>query len=419
MDGRGSLIENVKWHHLQNGLRVLVREDHTVPVVASMIWYGVGSRFEGPGIRGISHFLEHMLFKGTDRYEKGEIDLITTCQGGSNNAFTSNDYTAYYFSFASDRWWPALEIESNRMTNNRFDPIEFELERQVVIEELKMDLDTPWGALCREVEIQSYSTHPYKNPVIGVHEDLVAISPSHMVEYYRHFYVPNNATLVVVGDFRTDQVLERIQELFGGLPQKQIPAIPAVTEPRRAQQVRIDLQRPTRIPRLIIALPAPGVRNRQHYAVPVLDKILSEGKLSRLYKKLVEEAKVASSVTTDFSETYDPYLFFIRAELCERADPAEAETLIFEEIASLAGTPIPDGELERAKNQCLTQFAASFETALDQAMQLGLMETIHSYEYWYDYPDQIRHLTSDQVGSVAKQLWTPEQATVGVLSPNS
>ena len=396
-----------------------MREDHTVPVVTSMIWYGVGSRFEEPGIRGISHFLEHMLFKGTDRYKKGEIDLITTCQGGSNNAFTSNDYTAYYFSFASDRWWPALEIESNRMRNNHFDPREFELERQVVIEELKMDLDTPWGALHREVEMQSYSTHPYKNPVIGVYEDLVSISPSHMVEYYRHFYVPNNATLVVVGDFRTDQVLERIQKLFGGLRQQQVSATPAVTEPRRAQQVRIELQRPTRIPRLIITLPAPSVRQRQHYALPVLDNILSEGKLSRLYKKLVEEAKVASSVTTDFSETYDPYLFFIRAELCERADPAKAESLIFEEIASLAGTPIPDGELERAKNQCLTQFAASFETALDQAMQLGLMETLHSYEYWHDYPDQIRHLTSDQVGSLAKQLWTPEQATVGVLSPNS
>ena len=411
-------IEGVKQWTLPNGLRLILREDNTIPIVSSMIWYGVGSRFEESGTRGISHFLEHMMFKGTGCYEKGEIDFITTCQGGSNNAFTSYDYTAYYFSFASDRWWPALDIEAERMKNNRFDPEEFRLEKQVVIEELKMDLDRPWNALRQAVEAESYAEHPYRFPVVGVYEDLVSMRVSQMVEYYRDFYVPNNATLVVVGDVHSEEVLERVDRLFGRFPKQPIPARPEIVEPMRMNRVYVNLQKPTQIPRILISFPAPSVREQEHYVLHILEKILCEGKLSRLYRRLVEEERMVSSVTINFAETYDPSLFLVAAELCQGGDPAEVESLIFEEIDNLSRKPISDSELHRAKNQCLMQFVSSLETPLDQAEQLGLMETLDSYTYWYNFEQKIRDITAEEVVDFTGKIWTPEKSTVGVLSPN-
>ncbi|MDA2927125.1 insulinase family protein [Acidobacteria bacterium AH-259-G07] len=401
---------------MRNGLTILTREDHAVPIVCTMVWYRVGSRFERPGITGISHFLEHMMFKGTERYQKGEIDCVTARQGGSNNAFTSNDYTAYYFIFASDRWWPALEIEADRMRNNLFDPQEFELERRVILEELKMELDNPWGALRQAVEIHSFETHPYRFPVIGIYEDLLSITPEQMIEHYHRFYSPTNATLVLVGDFHTEEVLQRVEQLFGHLPQGEVPSPVTVLERRRTTQIRLELKRPTHIPRMFIAFPAPSVRQKEHYALHILDKILSEGKLSRLYRRLIEGERVASLVTTEFFETYDPYLFFIRVALHQGMDLGRVEALIFDEIARLGQTMVSERELRRAKNQCLTQLLSSFETTLDQAIQLGLMETHERYQYWSDYAQQINQLTAEEIRGVAEEYWTPEQATVGILS---
>jgi zinc protease len=410
-----AFIHGIQHHQLKNGLTLLTREDHTAPIVSTMIWYRVGSRFERPGVTGISHFLEHMMFKGTQRYEKGEIDAITASRGGSNNAFTSSDYTAYYFSFASDRWGSALEIEADRMRNNRFDPKEFELERQVIIEEIKMDRDSPWGALCEAVETHSFQKHPYRFPVIGTYEDLTSITQAQMIEHYRRFYCPNNALLVVVGDFHTEEVLERVEQLFAPLPRGKVPEAVAVSEPPRTRQIRVELKRPTEIPRMMVAFGAPSVRQEEHYAFHILENVLSQGRLSRLYGRLIERERVASALKTEFSETFDPYLFSIRVEPHPEVDLGKIEAMIFEELATLTREPLPENELERAKNQCITQFFAGFETTLDQAIQLGLLETLDRYQYWYDYVHQINRLTAEEVVRAAAQYWSPEQATVGIL----
>ena len=176
----GFPVPPVHRHRLDNGLTLLVRPDHTSPVVTSMICYRVGSRVEAPGRTGISHFLEHMMFKGTGRFGPGEIDRITALHGGSNNAFTTQDYTAYFFSFASDRWVCALEIEADRMSNNRFDPRQFELERRVILEESRMEQDHPWGALRRSVELKAFERHPYRFPVIGLSRDIQALTVEQM-----------------------------------------------------------------------------------------------------------------------------------------------------------------------------------------------------------------------------------------------
>src|SRR5918999_388358 len=199
---------------LANGLTVITKELHDKPVVASIIWYRVGSRNEELGQTGKSHFLEHMLFKGTDRYEKGEIDLITLRNGGANNAFTWLDFTAYYFTFASDRWQEALEIEANRMRHTTFAQEEFDPEKQVVEEELRIGLDGPWEALENEVWATAFRQHPYHWPTVGWLDDLESAAAADMKAYYDKWYHPRNATLVIVGDFNTAEAIEEIERLF-------------------------------------------------------------------------------------------------------------------------------------------------------------------------------------------------------------
>jgi len=408
-------LNDVTRHRLANGLTVITREDHSVPIVASMIWYRVGSRTERPGITGISHLLEHMMFKGTQRYAKGEIDYITTRHGGSNNAFTSRDYTAYYFTFASDRWHPALEIEADRMENAAFDPEEFELERQVVLEELRMDLDTPWGALRQAVELASFQTHPYRYPIIGTLEDVNEISIEELNAHYRGFYAPNNSTLVLVGDFRQDEVLKEVDTILGRIPSRETPHPEVPAELGQRRENRVEIRKTTHVPRLLWAFPAPSVHDREHYSIEMIDKLLSEGKLARLYRRLVEEERVMSGVMTEFDETQDPYLFFLRGELQPDVDPIRVEKLIDAEIALLLDGPIPESELERARNQCLSQFLADFETPLDQAVQLGLLETLIGFEYWNSYVERIQSVTSHDIRAAADKYLRADASTKGIL----
>src|SRR6185369_2057399 len=251
--------EDVRRTVLDNGLVVLTKEAHTSPIVTSMIWYRVGSRNEELGQTGKSHFIEHMLFKGTDRFKKGEIDLVTLKNGGNNNAFTSHDFTAYYFNFSSDRWEVALDIESDRMVNCVFAPEEFDAEKKVVIEELRMGLDSPWGALLQELDAAAYKVHPYRNPVIGWLQDVERATDSEQQAYYHRHYHPGNATLVLTGDFETDQALEKISQRFSSLPRSpQAPIVTAVEPPQRGEK-RLKVQWRSRVPRIAIAYHAPAI----------------------------------------------------------------------------------------------------------------------------------------------------------------
>src|SRR5688572_26114241 len=245
--------EDVRRTVLDNGLVVLTKEVHTSPIVTSMIWYRVGSRNEELGHTGKSHFLEHMLFKGTDRFKKGQIDLITLKNGSNNNAFTSHDFTAYYFNFASDRWEIALDIESDRMVNCVFAPEEFEAEKKVVIEELRMGLDSPWGLLLQELDAAAYKVHPYRNPVIGWQQDVERATSEEQQTYYRRHYHPANATLVLTGDFETDRVLEKVFQKFATIPRS--PGPPAVTalEPSQRGEKRLQVEWLSKVPRIALA----------------------------------------------------------------------------------------------------------------------------------------------------------------------
>src|SRR2546430_6606103 len=232
-------MEDVGRTVLANGLVVLTKEVHTSPIVTNMIWYRVGSRNEELGHTGKSHFLEHMLFKGTERFKKGEIDLLTLKNGGGNNAFTSHDFTAYYFNFASDRWEIALEIEADRMVNCAFEPDEFEAEKKVVIEELKTGLDSPWGLLHQEQEAAAFKVHPYRNPIVGWLQDVERATAAEQQAYYRKYYHPNNAILVLAGDFDTDRVLPKVTRAFAPIPAGPPPPPKLLQEPSQRGARRV------------------------------------------------------------------------------------------------------------------------------------------------------------------------------------
>src|SRR5579884_1852533 len=266
--------EDVRKTVLDNGLVVLTKELHTSPIVTSMIWYRVGSRNESMGQTGKSHFLEHMLFKGTERFKKGEIDLLTLKNGGGNNAFTSHDFTAYYFNFASDRWDIALEIEADRMVSCAFDPEEFEAEKKVVIEELKTGLDSPWGLLLQEEEAAAFKVHPYRNPIVGWLQDVERATVEEQQAYYHRYYHPNNATLVLAGDFDTEQVLAKVFRAFGSIPAGPPAPKMVLEEPSQRGERRLVVRWRSKVPRLAIAYHAPQIAHPDSYALQVLGVLL-------------------------------------------------------------------------------------------------------------------------------------------------
>ena len=408
-------IEEVRRTVLDNGLVVLTKESHTSPIVTSMIWYRVGSRNEELGHTGKSHFLEHMLFKGTDRFKKGEIDLITLKNGGGNNAFTSHDFTAYYFNFASDRWDIALEIESDRMANCLFDPDEFEAEKKVVIEELKTSLDSPWGLLMQELEAGAFKVHPYRNPVVGWLPDVERATAEQQQAYYRRYYHPNNAILVIAGDFETDRVLARVSKLFGSIPAGPAPAPMLLREPPQRGERRLVVRWRSKVPRLTIAYHAPEIAHPDTYALQVLAVVLSEGKASRLYQRMVEREQSVTFISAEFGEAKDPTLFHIRSEARGNHSIDGVEASIYDELKQVAANGVSVPELERAKHQIEAHFILSRERTLDQAILLGQMETIGSLDYVDSYVRNISSVTQEQVAEACDRYLNENNRTVGLL----
>jgi len=410
--------EDVRRTVLDNGLVVLTKELHTSPIVTSMIWYRVGSRNEELGQTGKSHFLEHMLFKGTNRFKKGEIDLLTLKNGGSNNAFTSQDFTAYYFNFASDRWNIALEIEADRMVNCVFDREEFEAEKKVVIEELKGGLDSPWGLLIQEVIAAAYKVHPYRNPVIGWLNDVENATAAEQQAYYQRHYRPNNAIISIAGDIDSDRVLEEIVRRFGPIPAGKPTAPVNISEPRQNGEKRILVRWRSKVPRIAIVYHAPAIAASGSYALQLLGIILSEGKSSRLYQRLVERDQSVTFVSSDYSESKDPTLFHIRAEGRGLHSAEEIEASIHDELTRIIADGISETELERAKHQIQAHFVLSRERTSDQAMLFGQIETLSDLNYIDTYIQRISAITSEEVSAVCSSFLSADNRTVGYLIPD-
>lgn len=390
-----------------------------------MIWYRVGSRNEELGQTGKSHFLEHMLFKGTDRYPKGAIDLTTQLNGGMNNAFTWLDFTAYYFNFASDRWQTALEIEASRMRDTAFAEEEFASEKQVVEEELRVGLDGPWEALENEVWATAFRQHPYHSPTVGWLEDLEAATAADMKAYYDQWYHPRNATLVMVGDFDSDEAQALVEELFGSIPPGPVARPLKVVEPVQRGEKRVVVKRETPVERLLIGYHTPAVGAPDSYTLRVAEAILSTGKSSRLYQRLVDHDKSVTFASATYHDHIDAPLFYFQAELKPGFKLQEVEHAFYDEIERLKQADVSLPELAKAKRLIEADLVLSNEEPLQQAMLLGQYETIaigervsddsRGFHYLDTMLDRINAVNIDDLARSVRKYFTDDNRTVGYL----
>jgi zinc protease len=420
----------IREHRLENGLTLLLAERHLDPVVAVMLWYRVGARNETERESGVSHFLEHMRFKGSARFGKGQVDFVTTTLGGSNNAFTTPDHTAYWFEFASDRWEKALEIEADRMKNLLIDAAEFQAEKAVVLEELSMGDDDPWRALSQEVQAVLFPRHPYRRPVIGYADTLQALTPADMRDYYRRFYHPSNAILVLAGDFDPESALEHVKQHFGSIENPSVPdAGPGVPPPRidsyRAPQhepkgeQRITIGWDDSASRLCIAWPTVVVGTDDDFALDLASTLLSGGRMSRLHRRLVLQRGLATSVATHNDTRIDAGAFWLHAECAQGVEPEVLEAAIDAELDILASEYVPAAELARAKRMLAASEAHESETVSDLAEDLGEFAADASWRMALETIERIERVTAREVRECVARFLRKHRRVLGWSLPRA
>jgi zinc protease len=415
---------------LGNGLKLILREAHEAPIASFWVWYRVGARNEVPGLTGVSHWVEHMQFKGTPTLAKGAIFREVSKNGGVLNALTSNDWTAYFETIPSDRLDLSLQIESDRMVNSLFDPDETESERTVILSERQGAENNPTYLLYEEVVGTAFRAHPYRHMVVGYEEDLKRISRDDLYDHYRRAYRPNNAFISAVGDFDAEELAGRIERLFGGIePGPPLPEVRAV-EPRQRDERRTILYRPSPTAYLRMGYKTPAGRDPDSVALLVADAVLSGGKSmgmggggpmgrsARLYRSLVA-AGLARSAGSDIDMYVDPYLLLIGVTALPGVAPDRIEAVIDAELGRLGTELVPDDELARAVKQVKVQYVYSGEGVTNQAFWLGQMEIVDTYRRADTLVDEIDRVTAEDVRRVASTYLVSENRTVGWLLPSA
>ncbi len=405
---------------LSNGMKVLLVEAPKAPVVTVQVWYKVGSRNEVMGRAGLSHMLEHMMFKGTVKYPKGTFSRLIRKNGGIDNAFTSQDFTAYFENLAADRVELALEMEADRMQGLVLDMKELTTEREVVKEERRLRTeDDPQGALVEALFAQAYLSHPYHWPVIGWFNDLDAMTLDDLQQHYDTYYSPNNATLIVVGDIKADSLLPAIKQLFEPIPRGPEPRPIARMEPEQKGERRFLLKRDAQVAFVMMGYRVPNFSSEDSYALDILDSILSHGKSSRLYQSLVYEQKSALAVGAEYSLLQsDPGLFYFYALVSPNQKPELVEKSLNREIKRLQTDLPTELELQRAKNQVEASHIFEQDSNFRRAMLLGQAESVGAgWQKIDQFVEQIRAVTAKDIQRVARQYLTEDNRTVGTLIP--
>lgn len=405
---------------LSNGMKVLLVEVPKAPVVTVQVWYKVGSRHELMGRAGLSHMLEHMMFKGTATYPKGAFSRLIRKNGGVDNAFTGQDFTAYFENLAADRVGLALELEADRMQGLILDPQEFQTERDVVKEERRLRTeDDPQSALVEILFAQAFISHPYHWPVIGWFSDLDAMSLEDLQRHYDTFYSPNNATLIVVGDIKAEALIQTIKTFFEPIPRGPSPHLSIPPEPPQRGERRFVLKREAQVPFVMIGFHAPNYASEDTYALSLLETLLSKGKSSRLYQSLVYDQKLALSVGADYNPLQaDPGLFYCYALVKPGIQPETVEEALHREIARLQQELPTNLEIQRAKNQLEAAHIFEQDSNFRRAMLLGEAETVGAGWRWgQHFLNRIRAVTPQDIQRVAKRYLTTDNRTVGLLIP--
>jgi zinc protease len=413
------LRENVFETILPNGLNVILLENHKAPLVTFQVWYRVGSRNEAWGKTGLSHMLEHMMFKGTKKIGPEEFSRIIQENGGNDNAFTSYDYTAYFENLSSDRIQVAIELESDRMQNLMLREEDFRTERMVVMEERRLRTeDNPQAALVEQIMATAFEIHPYHWPIIGWMEDIARFSLEDLKTCYKTYYNPINAILVVVGDFKKEELLPKIEKAFGSYSKGVAPNQEKDKDPPQIGERRIFVKKEAQLPSIVMGYHVPNLREPDSYVLEVIATVLSDGKSSRLYQSLVREKRLVFSADADYSLlSRDPSLFILSADLLPNKELAEVEKALDQEIDRLKKELVRKQELEKAKNQIEASFIFGQDSIFNQAMLLARHEIALSWKAIDDYIPSIRKVTPEDIQRVAKQYLIPDNRTVGILIP--
>jgi len=409
----------VERHTLSNGLIVLTHEDHSVPTITFWQWYRVGSRNESPGITGISHFFEHMMFNGSKRVPPKEYDKILESNGGYSNAFTDRDLTAYYEDVASDRLDKVLFLDSDRMASLSLLPEQLKSEIEVVKEERRLRTDNDIaGMIDEQLYAAAFLAAPYRWPVVGWMGDLNRIQRDEMVNYFRTYYAPNNCILVLTGDFDTKTALAQIQAAFGRIPAQTPPRPPINSEPEQHGERRAQVHYPAQNVSFEYGYKAPGVKSPDVYVLDVLSSILSDGESSRLHQALVYEKQIALSANTSFQTRLDPALFEITIEMKPGTSAAEGEKAVDEVLQRIVAEGPTPRELDKAKNQLEAHFVRQLQTNNGVGQTLGYYEHVFGdYQRMFETVPTYRAVSAADCKRVAKQIFDVRHRTVVELVP--
>lgn len=415
---------------LSNGLLVLLKEIHTAPIISQWIWYRVGSRLEITGLTGISHWVEHMLFKGTEQFPAGTLDRAVARLGGFWNAFTFMDWTTYTETLPADTIDLALRLEADRMVNATFDKQEVESERTVILSERQGEENNPLFRLGEEVQAAAFRIHPYHHEIIGDTPDLQRIQRDDLYRHYRSHYLPNNAVLTLAGDFDSEALLERIGELYEPIPNGPLPTPLERPEPAQTGERRLTVEGPGETVYLQVAYRSPGGREADFFALNVLDSLLSgptnlnlfdggiSNKTSRLYRALVER-ELAVSVHGGLQATVDPYLYNLLVTVRPDQTADACLSALEAEASRLQDTPPSQKDLRRAVKQARALFAYGSESISNQGFWLGFSEMFDSYTWFTSYLERLEAVTPADVQRAAQLYLRPQNRTVGVYLPNA
>ena len=425
-DGATGSKNTVHEFTLKNGLRLLVKEDHRAPVVVSQIWYKVGSSYEHNGTTGVSHVLEHMMFKGTKKHGPGEFSKIIAENGGRENAFTGRDYTAYFQQLEKSRLPVSFELEADRMRNLTLPPDQFKKELAVVIEERQMRTeDKPDALVYEKFNAAAWISSPYHQPIIGWMNDLHNLKVTDLRPWYARWYAPNNATLVVAGDVKADEVLKLAQKYFANIPPSDLqPLKPRIEAPQKGPR-RITVRVPAKLPYLLMGYKVPVLNTARQdwepYALEVLAGIISGGNSARFPKELVRKQQIAVSASAGYNlYARQAEVFLLDATPAAGHSVTEVEKAILAQLQRLKDQPVTVQELARIKAQVVAGKVYERDSLFYQAMQMGTLETVGlGWQRMDEYADKVRAITAEQVQQVAKKYLQENSLTVAVLEPQS
>jgi zinc protease len=418
--GRASAFP-VESKTLKNGMKVLVQTDHSIPNVALYIFYRIGSRNERPGTTGLSHFFEHMMFNGAKKYGPGDLDKVMEANGGSNNAYTTQNTTVYQDWFPRSALELIFDIEADRIHYLSFDPKKIESERGVVASERRTSVDASnFGILDEQLWATAYTAHPYQWPVVGWMSDIEHWTIDDLKHHFEMGYAPNNATMVVVGDVTADEIFKLCEKYIEPIPQHAPPPPVTTVEPEQLGERRLVVHKEAQLPILMMAYHVPPTNNPDFYALNILRTVMTQGESSRMYQRLVDKDQIALEVSMFQQPGFDPGIAIIAAQPKQGIAPEKCEAAIYEELDKVKKSGIAPAELEKAKNIRLVEFYQQMRTINGRANTIGTYEVFFGdYNKLFDAAKNYSAVTSDDVKRVAEKYFGANNRTVATLLPEN